>query len=303
MTTPRDQIFSRKSLLAFGMTHHSIARAVDGGDLVHIRRGWYASPTAAVDAVRAVRVGGIATALSATRLWGIWTPPDETLHVAVPSNAGRLRHPAHSTTRSGEPALCLHWRRQGEGNAGVASVMDALMDAVQCQTEERAVVVIDSALNAGLVSLRQLDQAFAHAPRRYARALSRADARSQSGIETIVRLRLRARGIRVSVQVRISGVGHVDLLVGDRFVIECDSKAWHAGDDRYFEDRRRDRVLIGLDYLPMRITYEMVMFDWAATERVILRRVAQRDHLWPRRSKTGRTASRRAKTHGGDGSS
>jgi very-short-patch-repair endonuclease len=301
MTTSPDQIFSRKSLLAFGMTRHSIARAVARGDLVHIRRGWYASPTAAIDAVRAVRVGGVATALSATRLWGIWTPPDDTLHVAVPGNASRLRHPARSVTLAGEPGLCLHWRGHTGGRSGVASVIDALMDAVQCQPEERAVVVIDSALNAGLVSLRQLERAFAHAPRRYARALNHADARSQSGIETLVRLRLRARGIRVSVQVRITGVGHVDLLVGDRFVIECDSKAWHSGDDRYFEDRRRDRKLIGLDYLPMRITYEMVVFDWAETERVILRRVAQRDHLWPRRSESGKTASRRAKTHDEDG--
>jgi hypothetical protein len=151
------------------------------------------------------------------------------------------------------PALCLHWKQHTHDSGGIASVVDAVMDAVQCQWEERAVVVIDSALNAGLVSRRQLEQAFEHAPRRYARALGRADARSQSGIETLVRLRLRARGIRVSVQVRISGVGHVDLLIGDRFVIECDSNRW------------------------------------------------QRDHLWPRRSRSGKTASRRTKTHGEDG--
>jgi very-short-patch-repair endonuclease len=185
----------------------------------------------------------------------------------------------------------------------VASVIDALSDAVQCQPEEYAVIVIDSALNKGLVSLRQLGTAFARLPRRYARALSRADGRSQSGTETLVRLRLRALGIRVSVQVRISGVGRVDLLVGDRFVIECDSEEWHRGIERYHADRHRDRRLIDLNYVPMRITYEMVMFDWPETLRVILSRVRRREHLWSRRSKSGKTASRRAKTHDEDGSS
>jgi very-short-patch-repair endonuclease len=182
----------------------------------------------------------------------------------------------------------------------LASTVDALVDAVQCQSEEYAVVVIDSALNKGLVTLRELEAAFARLPRRYARALSRVDARSESGTETLVRMRLRALGLRVSVQVRISGVGRVDLLIGDRFVIECDSRQWHTGQERYGADRHRDRQLIGLNYLAMRITYEMVLFDWAETERVILSRVARRDHMWPRR-KSGKTASRGARTHDEDG--
>ncbi|WP_139368562.1 hypothetical protein [Agreia bicolorata] len=303
MNTTRDRIFSRKALLAFGMTHHSIARAVARGELLHLRRGWYATPSAPPDAVRAVIVGGVATSLSAAQLMDLWTPPDPALHVAVPSNASRLRGTTPRRSHAANP-VCLHWRKHsGSPRDGVASVIDALSDAVQCQPEEYAVVVIDSALNKGLVTLRQLEAAFERLPRRYARALRRADGRSQSGTETLVRLRLRALGIHVSVQVRIAGVGRVDLVVGDRFVLECDSRKFHAGEERYHGDRLRDRTLIGLGYLPMRITYEMVMFDWAETLRVILTRVRSREHLWPRRSKSGKTATRRAKTHDEDGSS
>ena len=298
------------------MTHHSIARAVARGELLRLRRGWYATPTAAPLAMRAVTVGGVATSLSATEVIGLWTPPDSTLHVAVPSNASRLRGAASQRSRpgtTGPPLLqkgsvskpiCLHWRKhQGSPRDGVASVMDALIDAVQCQPEAYAVVVIDSALNHGLVTLRQLESAFARLPRRYARALSRADARSQSGTETLVRLRLRALGLRVSVQVRISEVGYVDLVIGDRFVLECDSKRFHTGRERYYADRHRDRTLIRLGYLPMRLTYEMVMFDWPETLETILSRVRRREHVWPRRSKSGKTAARRAKAHEEDGSS
>ena len=338
MNTSRGHIASRKALLAFGMTHHSIARAVARGELLRLRRGWYATPLTSPSAMRAVTVGGVTTSLSATELLGLWTPPDSALHVAVPSNASRLRAAApdprrpqsrpqstpQSTSRStalpastsrshtgaasrGESAptpLCLHWRNhRSSPRDGVASVIDALIDAVQCQPEEYAVVVIDSALNRGLVTLRQLEAAFEQLPRRYARALGRADGRSQSGTETLVRLRLRALGIRVSLQVRISGVGYVDLIVGDRFVLECDSRRFHTGDERYHGDRLRDRELIKLGYLPMRLTYEMIMFDWPETLETILSRVRRREHLWPRRSKTGKTAARRTKTHDEDGSS
>jgi hypothetical protein len=71
MSTSRDQIVSRKSLLAFGMTHHAIARAVERGEFMRIRRGWYASSSAPADAVRSVRIGGVATSLSAARLLGL----------------------------------------------------------------------------------------------------------------------------------------------------------------------------------------------------------------------------------------
>jgi hypothetical protein len=55
--------------------------------------------------------------------------------------------------------------------------------------------------------------------------------------------------------------------------------------------------------LHVAVPYEMVMFDWPETLRVILSRVRRREHLWSRRSKSGKTASRRAKTHDEDGSS
>jgi very-short-patch-repair endonuclease len=291
MTTLNDPIVSRRGLLAFGMTHHSIARAVARGSLLHLRRGWYATRGAPPDAVRAVKAGGVATSLSATPLLNLWTPPSDALHVAMPPKGNKHRLPLNSG-----PGICLHWRRHGSRpRSGVASLLDALADAVQCQSEEYAVVVIDSALNKGLVTLRELEAGFARLPRRYVRALDRDDGRSESGTETLVRMRLRALGIQVSVQVRISGVGRVDLIIGDRFVIECDSREFHTAEDRYRADRRRDRKLIGLNYLPMRLTYEMVMFDWPETERVILTRIAQRDHLWPRRSETGKTATRRAR--------
>ncbi|CAD6007917.1 endonuclease domain-containing protein [Agreia sp. COWG] len=142
--------------------------------------------------------------------------------------------------------------------------------------------MIDSALNQALVTERELHTEFSTLPRRCRRALEKADRRSQSGIESLVRVRLRRLGIHLTVQAKISGVGHVDLLVGERFVIECDSHRWHWLEDSYAEDHRRDAILMSMGYVVFRVTYEMVMFAWPWVESVVRAQIAGRKHRWPR---------------------
>lgn len=136
-------------------------------------------------------------------------------------------------------------------------------------------------MDKGLVTRRELEIAFRDLAPRYRDALSRADGRAQSGTETLVRLRLRARGIRVRIQVEV-GPDRVDLLVGERLVIECLSREHHTGVENYARDRSRELRMVDGGYLQLTLSYEQVMFQWPEVERVILRRLADRDHLWPR---------------------
>lgn len=225
------------------------------------------------------------TSLSATSLTSIWTPPDQELHAAVARNASRLRSP-HSSTRPlarQRDRVCVHpLEHAGVIHEPVQTTAQALGHAAQCQTEEMALTVIDSALNLGLVTESELRAQFESLPRRCRRVLEKAERHSQSGIETLVRVRLRKLGIHLTVQATISGVGHVDLLIGDRFVIECDSHSWHWLEDQYREDHRRDAALVSMDYVVFRVTYEMVMFDWARVESIVRHVVGARKHRWPR---------------------
>src|SRR5690606_16212758 len=87
------------------------------------------------------------------------------------------------------------------------------------------------------------------------------DPAAESGIETLVRLALRRHRIRSRSQVVIAGVGRVDLLVGERLVIEVDGYRWH-GDRAAFEaDRDRDRELVRRGYVVLRPSYERVTTD------------------------------------------
>ena len=235
--------------------------------------------------VAAVRVGGALTSVSAGIRYGLWTLDDGLLHVSVAQNASRLRSPTDVRVPLDMEAhgVCVHWGRPRTAAAAtVAPVAAALIHAIECQSEELAIVMIDSALNKGLVTVAQLRRAALLRSLRYARAIARCDPLSESGTETLVRLRLRRRGIRVRTQFRRPGVGRVDLLIGDRLIIECDSAQFHDGDESQERDYERDLLLIDGDYLVLRLRYRHVIYEWDRVEPIILGLIRRGRHLNPR---------------------
>lgn len=266
-------------LVAAGVSAPQLQRATREGAIRRVQRGWYALPSAPVSVVRAVRAGGSLTGPSAARLLGLWVPPDSRLHVAVARNASGVASPAFRAAD-----LCVHWAGSGRRSLEpVEPITRVLQHAVDCQAEEMAIVLMDSALNLGFagLTLRRLRHEFAGLPLRYQRAVAKADPGAQSGIETLVRLRLRSRGIRVRTQVYRSAVGHVDFLVGDRLVIEVDGREHHDTVEGFATDRERDLMLFASDHRSLRLTYDHVMYRWGEIEPLILAMVRRRDHRWP----------------------
>lgn len=88
----------------------------------------------------------------------------------------------------------------------------------------------------------------------------RLDPRAESGTETLVRLALTRAGLSAVPQVRIPGVGRVDLLVGSRVIVEVDSVAWHDDDASRARDYRRDLMLFRLGYVVVRVSWFQAMF-------------------------------------------
>ena len=149
----------------------------------------------------------------------------------------------------------------------------------RCAGTVPAMIALESALNRrelpmqAIESVRKLVPAWAHQP------LGRATSDSDSGLETIARLLFHRLRVRVRTQVLVPGVRHVDLLVGDRLVIELDGRAFHSGED-FDRDRRQDLELALRGYLVIRLSYRMVVHDWDATHRAVLEVVDRGLHRW-----------------------
>jgi very-short-patch-repair endonuclease len=279
-------------LLRAGVTQWELRHAVAHAQIHRICPGWYALPGADRDVVRAVASGGSLTGPSAAKLFGLWVPPFRGLHVSVARGSS-----GHALAAVRSSQHCVHWRAsRGRRHDPVESLDTVLLDCVQCMPEEMAIAVVDSALNKSArgriperLNKRDLLDACDRLPARYTRAIAKADPLSQSGIETLVRLRLRAKGISVTSQHEHPEVGHVDLLVGDRLVIEVDGRETHDTEKGFATDRQRDLILFRDDMRTLRLTYAHVMYDWRVVEPIILGATRRREHRWPRGSgrKTG----------------
>ena len=262
---PHFGIYSTQRLAILGLSASDLRRHAADGALVRIRRGWFHDPTAERDAIDAVRVGGILTATSGGPHHGLWTLTDEKLHILVAGNASRLRE-----VRS--RSVCLHWAPgRIDREMPVADPLQIVVDSVRCQPRTTVVALADSALNQNLISLDALEVA---APR----VARWCDAASQSGTETLVRVGLRRLGVKVRTQVWIDAVGAVDLVVGNRLVIECDSKAFRDGYTSV-RDYERDQELLRQGYLVLRLKYRHVVYEWQRVEDLILEVIRSRRHL------------------------
>lgn len=266
-------VYRLDDLLARGLTKRAITGLVETGRLLRLRRGWYAGSATPTPVARAVASGGALTCVSALALAGAWTMPHPSVHVRA----------ARGTAARGGVTCRVHWSAEPVASA-VDDPATALALAITCLDLRAAVVVVDSVLNRGILSADDVTRILGASPRGR-RVLALIDGRAESGIETLPRLALRARRVRVRTQVVIPGVGRVDLLIGDRLILECDGREWHAD---FEADRARDRALIARGYLVIRASYRQILDGWGTVEAQILALVRRREHLWRRTLPQGR---------------
>jgi very-short-patch-repair endonuclease len=100
---------------------------------------------------------------------------------------------------------------------------------------------------------------------------------SDSGLETTFLDGLRPFGLRIRQQVRLEG-HPVDLLVGDRLVIQIDGFAFHSGPGDRRRDIAHDAALVLHGYTVLRFDYFQILFDWDAVLASVLDAVSQGLH-------------------------
>ncbi|MDQ4214292.1 type IV toxin-antitoxin system AbiEi family antitoxin domain-containing protein [Microbacterium capsulatum] len=254
-------------LRAFGCTRNHLATAVARGEIHRVRDGVFASHTAPPEVVTAAAHGGALTCAKALHHRGIWTlAEDDRPHVWL--GAGGRPHP-HPDCR------CVVHFRAGTMRLGLADVEHALIHAFHCHGDEFFFAAFESAWNKMLIGSAARSRIRAALPTagRWLVDLARPDA--ESGLESILRLRLHLLGIRLECQVRIPDVGRVDFVIEGRIILEADGKGNHDGLSHRHRDLQRDAAASRHGYETLRFDYAMIIHDWDTVLAAILAALAR----------------------------
>ena len=286
----RQCLSTRPQLDAAGVTRHQLARLLEDGDVVRIRRGVYSTGPLAPRAqhllsggrtdpaylaeVRAVLLGCsdgvVAGGRTAAVLWGFDLAVEPDGVELVGPNGSRV--PSGVVLRQHHQVAAVERRVAGYDAVRVTSAVQTVVDCALTLPLAQAVVVADSALRTGHVTEDDLVRAAAElkgvkGSRRLRRVLELADAGSESVLESLLRVLLVTRGLTppVSQQVLRDGttfLGRVDLCWPDhRLVVECDGRKWHDPADARDADRLRDNRLTAASWRVLRFTWAQVLHD------------------------------------------
>ncbi len=272
-------VATRAQLRRHGYTGFALTRAVRSGILIRIRRSRYALPDIDEPTRTAIALGGRLGGLSAAREYGWWTGLDTNIHVSWPAH-GNVAKPGR-VFFGRRSDVVHHWRITRTSNNDDLRrepPLEALAQVLVSADRETAVACADSAIRSGLVSDAEVRALLRSLPGHIARWECYIDGRSDSGIESIVRIWLIDRGIPFVFHAIIGG-REVDFLIGDSLILETDGSTFHDGPADAARDARRDLSASIRGYSTARIRYSYVMYEPALRQASIIARLARRDHL------------------------
>jgi very-short-patch-repair endonuclease len=290
-----------QQLRAAGLAPAAVARAVAARDVVRVHRRVYALTPLPATPLHLVTDGAVAPAYAAhvraailslgsgalahrrtaaaLRGWGLLVEPARSIELAVPHGSRRaVVTEVKVMERRGLAVDTVVAVPDADGIAATTAVQTVIDCALSLPLIE-AVVVCDSALRAGDVSLAELRAAATSLrgvrdARRCRRVLEYADAASDSVLESVLRVRMLMAGLsgfRSQHVILDSATGRVfraDFAFEiARLVIEVDGQKWHPDPAR---DRERDNKLAELGWRVLR-------YSWAEVVRTplpVLRQIA-----------------------------
>lgn len=292
-------IIHRSDLTQRGIARQQLLEWIGNGSVRRVGR-WFVTERAPTDLVALIERGVRPTCLDAASLHGLFVPLHDGVHVYRPRSAAepvpvnktgftqiRRRFDIESAQFVPVDSDRLHGHGLVQHSPGLRSWpgsdpvpdLDLLLNhAARCLPSVKAAVLFESALNKGLITQHDKDRLLACLPQRFSRPLSRVRSDAESGTETAVRWWVESLRVPVRPQVVIPTVGRVDLLIGNSWVIECDSAQFHDDLEQYQRDRARDLRLRALGYTVTRLTWEQVFLQWGETEQMLLGVIRRRDH-------------------------
>jgi very-short-patch-repair endonuclease len=261
----------KRQLVARGATDWELTCAVRDGSVDRARQGWYTTFGPTDSRLRAVRVGGRLTGISAIEALGGWVLTKHPLHVSVPFNAARLRSQRNRWQRlKPNPGVVVHWDDPTLGERGDSTrvaLRDALEKVVLFEARETAIAAFDWALHAGMLDELDFEKLMLGIPKVHRFSFELLDPKCESLPESLARSRLMAAGHQVSSQVLLESGKPIDLVVDGVVAVEVDGEEHHA--DSFESDRSKDIEITLAGYHGMRPSARMVFHRWPEVLRCI----------------------------------
>jgi very-short-patch-repair endonuclease len=273
----------RHRLVELGATDHDLRVALKSGGLNRPRRGWYSSWREDDPRFRAMRVGGRLTGLSAIAALGGWVLGEHPIHVAVPTNAARLRSQWRRDLARADArpdGVVVHWVAASHdrfSSTGVVPLFDALVLVCRSASVEQAIAALDWARHSGRVDVIEVAQL-----QRQLGALGwlveASEWRCESLPESLARTRCSAAGWRVTAQVPWRpGLERIDLVIEGSVALETDGEEFHR--DTFEEDRARDLSVVEAGMHAVRASARQVFTRWPLVQSAVEAALAERGIL------------------------
>lgn len=256
----------REGVLRRSVGRHALYVALADGEVVRSAWGTYSLVATARPRVLATQLRGVLSHRSAARHWGLALPPTcgDAEDVTIRHKAQRRNIPADAT---------IHYRdiAPAEIVGHVTTPLRTVLDCLGDLDLATALSVGDSALRQGLVCHDELVRAAASiGSSQGGRVRGRVlllDARSANAFESTCRALLIRAGVvgfepQVTIRAGRRWLGRVDLAHRTlRVLIECDGFEHHGERAGLRRDCRRHTGFVCAGWLPLRFSWEDVMYD------------------------------------------
>ncbi|MFE5410717.1 endonuclease domain-containing protein [Microbacterium sp. NPDC056569] len=274
-TAATPAVTTYRELRESGFSRSRITDGLSDGTLISPRRGVYERLGACADIKTAAAHGGWIACVSAAKHLGLWVAEHGgLLHVGLRAHGRAYPHP--------ECACVAHWSDAEDAKRsafGVPSVRVVVRQILQCQGLEAFFVALESALRLRKLSKADLEWLARHTNAHARDAIGFARRDADSGLESLLRWRLRAHGLSVRTQQSIVSVGRVDFVIGERLIVEVDGAPNHDGESHRHKDLVRDANAAAWGFVTLRFDYALVVHDWDTVELAILGLVDRGLHL------------------------
>ena len=238
------------------------------GELLKVRDRWYAEPGTDQKLISAVRRHCLLSGVHALGFYGAWVPPhgrEQLVRLAnrqVPEFDGDLFR-SHAILVSDAPFGIVPWKA-------------ALRHAMPHLETPDLVAIVEGLLSpTSALAIPKVDVLTHIGSKKWGPSLLRLmDPRSESGIETVTRVRLILAGHSVEIQRVLPNNQRMDVLIDNKVALEVDSK-YHADPGQYARDNRKGILIANQRYIPLRASYQDITQNWDQVYRAIRQMLAE----------------------------